>query len=120
MPTASPIMVIINCTKKSNSKYWPITLTAASAKNMAIIAMPNGNRVAATAPKSTSRMISAMGMPKRSPDSRSSVLSSLFSKATLASPPMSTRKSSVPSNPWTTWMTSSMFSMASWESPVRV
>ena len=47
MPTASPIIVIIIVTKKSSSKAWPITATAASAMAMATMARPNGSRVAA-------------------------------------------------------------------------
>ena len=87
-------MVMIIVTKKISSKAWPMIPTAASAMAMATMAIPSGSSVAATAPKSSSRMISAMGTPKRSPCSKSCALSSLFSKDTLASPPMSTRKSS--------------------------
>ena len=105
MPTASPIIVIIMVTKKISSETWPTIPTAASARAMATMASPIGSRAATTAPKRASRMISATGTPKRSPCSKSRALSSLFSKATLASPPMSTRKSSAASASSTTWMT---------------
>lgn len=49
-------MVMIIVTKKINSKACPITPTAASAIAMAIMAIPRGSSVAATAPKSSSRM----------------------------------------------------------------
>ena len=119
MPTASPIIVIIMVTKKISWETWPTIPTAANARAMATIASPIGRRAATTAPKRARRMISATGMPKRSPCSKSRALSSLFSKATLASPPMSTRKSSAASASSTTWMTSSTFSVASSKSPAR-
>ena len=64
-------------------------------------------------------MITAIGTPNRSPFSRSSVASSLFSKATLASPPMSTRKSSASFASATMWTTSSTLAVASCEVPVK-
>ena len=120
MPTASPIIVIIIVTKKSSSKAWPITATAASAMAMATMARPNGSRVAATAPNSARRIISATGTPIRSPFSRSSALSSLFSNAMLASPPMSTRKSSASFASSTLCRMSSTLAVASWDVPARV
>ena len=86
---------------------------------METTARPRGSMVATTAPKSSSRTISATGTPNLSPFSRSCLASSLFSKAMLASPPMSTRKSSASSASSTLWTTSAR-GLASWDVPARV
>ena len=76
MPTARPIMVTISVTKKLSSKTWPMSATRPNAMAMDTTARPIGARAATTAPKSTSRMMSATGMPNRSPCSSSSLANS--------------------------------------------
>ena len=63
MPTARPITVTMFTAKTETSNQAPIARVSAMATTMATTARASGIMAAATAPKTSSRMTSAMGTP---------------------------------------------------------
>ena len=80
-------------TKMERSNAWPTSAVRARATTMATSASMSGTRPATTAPKTTSRMTMAVGMPKKnSPTRRSCSDSAMKSRSAVHSPVISTSK----------------------------
>ncbi len=87
MPSARPIPVSMLMTKTESSNCCATTAVSPSATTIETIAMSSGTSPATTAPKTSSRMMSAAGRPNfSSPFSRSSCESRLKSWSSVCSP----------------------------------
>ncbi len=117
MPVARPIMLTMLMANTETSNVWPTSAVRPMAMVMASRLRRMGRPAATTAPKTISRMTSAMGTPMPSPLRRSDSAVWLKSLLMLAAPVTSVSNPPLPSAAWTTAWTLSMLSSASVRPP---